>query len=73
MDAIDSLAVLPTRCALATETVFFDDEIRQLLYGKGSQRYRILFTIRRGVVIVLFIRHSAQDWVQPATDPPDTD
>ena len=73
MEAIDSLAMLPTRCALAPETVFFDEEVRQLLYSKSGHRYRILFTIRRDVVIVLFIRHAAQDWIQPTTPPPDAE
>lgn len=65
LDAIESLSTMPTRCALAPETVFFDREIRQLLYGKRSQQYRALFSIQGDIVSVLFIRHAAQDWIHP--------
>ena len=68
LEAIASLATMPTRCALAPEAVFFDQEIRQLLYGQRNQQYRALFTIEGDVVNVLFIRHSAQDWLQPEGD-----
>ena len=52
---------MPSRCSLAFENSFFDEEIRQLVYGKGRNAYRILFAIGddRGVAI-LFVRHAAQ-------------
>jgi hypothetical protein len=65
MDAIDSLKTFPARCPLAPENEFFSQEIRQLLYGKGRGRYRVLFTISGNTVSVLHIRHSAQDTVKP--------
>src|SRR5205823_2602103 len=36
--AINSLADFPRRCPLARENALFDQEIRQLLYGKGDAR-----------------------------------
>ncbi|MDF5729931.1 MAG: type II toxin-antitoxin system RelE/ParE family toxin [Rhizonema sp. PD38] len=57
--AILSLERMPLRCPLAFENDLFDEELRQLLYGKKGKVYRIL-TIRRSEVYVLFVRHSAQ-------------
>lgn len=65
MRAIESLNDSPSRCSLAPESVFFDREIRQLLYGSRGHRYRVLFTIEKQTVHVLFIRHHAQDWLRP--------
>ena len=35
-------------------------EVRQLLYGKSKNIYRVLFTIRDTIVSVLYVRHAAQ-------------
>lgn len=55
---------MPKRCPLARENEYFSQEIRQLLYGKGRNSYRILFTILEGssvsTVRVLHIRHATQ-------------
>ncbi len=58
--AILSLENMPFRCSLAFENDFFDEEIRQLIYGKGRNAYRILFTIVDDSIQVLFVRHTAQ-------------
>lgn len=64
LQAIESLARMPKRCPLARENQYFSQEIRQLLYGKGSNSYRILFTILEGeevsTVRILHIRHATQ-------------
>ncbi len=52
---------MPARCPLAPENDEFEEEIRELLYGKRQHRYRILFTIRGETVIVLHIRHGARE------------
>lgn len=65
MEAIDSLAIFPARCPLAPENDNFPQEIRQLLYGKGRQTYRILFTIKGDAVSILLIRHAAQQHLRP--------
>ncbi len=59
--AINSLATYPTRCAVIPLGNAFDEEIRQLLYGKGRDTYRILFTIQDETVYVLRTLHHAQD------------
>ena len=55
---------MPKRCAIARENEYFSNEIRQFLYGKGRNSYRILFTIVEGenisTVRILHIRHAAQ-------------
>src|SRR5580698_6243224 len=56
-DAIASLAEMPTRCPLAPEDSVFPFEVRQLLYGRYPDVYRILFTIGAETVTVLHVRH----------------
>jgi len=68
--SILSLRTLPARCPLAPEAEEFQREIRQLLYGRRSGIYRILFDIEATseagpTVRVLRIWHSARDRVQP--------
>ncbi len=60
MNAIATLQEKPLRCALALEKEVFSEEVRQLLYGKSRNKYRILFTIRSHQVYILYVRHSAQ-------------
>ena len=62
--AIESLSKMPKRCPLARENQNFSPEIRQLIYGRGRNSYRILFTIVESneavTVRILHIRHAAQ-------------
>lgn len=64
LQAIESLSHMPKRCPLARENEYFSQEIRQLLYGKGRNSYRILFTILAeqevSTIRILHIRHSTQ-------------
>ena len=62
--AILSLEEMPARCPLAPEDPEFEEEIRELLYGKREHRYRILFTIRQDTVVVLHIRHGARKYLK---------
>ncbi len=64
VEAIDSLKSLPERCPLAPENDAFDEDIRQLLYGKRRYKYRILFTIVGQRVHVLHIRHGARQYLE---------
>lgn len=61
LEAIESLSQLPKRCPLARENQYFSQEIRQLLYGRGRNSYRILFTVleeQEGAIVrILHIRH----------------
>ena len=67
LNAIGSLAQMPKRCSLAREDKHFSQEIRQLLYGKGRNMYRVLFTILDdqdpALVRVLHIRHASQQTI----------
>ena len=60
MNSIATLQEKPRRCALAVEYDIFPEEVRQLLYGKSKNIYRVLFTIRDTTVYVLYVRHSSQ-------------
>lgn len=60
MNAIATLQEKPQRCALAVENEIFPEQVRQLLYGKAKNLYRVLSTIRDATVYVLYVRHSAQ-------------
>lgn len=62
--AFESLGKNPFRCGLAQENPFFDEEIRQLLYG----RYRILFIVKGKIVFILRVRHGAREHLTPETD-----
>jgi plasmid stabilization system protein ParE len=57
--AILSLREHPRRHGLAREAAIFPYELRQLLYGK-KRNHRAVFTIRGDTVLVLTIRHAAQ-------------
>jgi plasmid stabilization system protein ParE len=60
MNCIATLQEKPQRCTLAVEHEIFPEEVRQLLYGKAKNIYRVLFTIRDTTVYVLYVRHTAQ-------------
>ena len=45
LQAVESLSQMPKRCPLAPENEYFSQEIRQLIYGRGRNSYRVLFTV----------------------------
>jgi plasmid stabilization system protein ParE len=57
--ALRSLESNPRRCGHANEHQKVPFELRQLLYGR-RRNYRAIFTIRENEVVVLAIRHAAQ-------------
>ena len=63
---LDSLSQFPGRCAFAPESEALGGGIRQLLFGKGRDAYRILYRVieptssNPGIVRVLHIRHASQ-------------
>ena len=64
-ERIFSLADNPGRCALSQESARFTYEVRELLFGTGSQpTHRVLFRIIGDVVEVLMVRHVARDDLQ---------
>ncbi|WP_309728653.1 type II toxin-antitoxin system RelE/ParE family toxin [Chamaesiphon sp. OTE_75_metabat_556] len=60
MNTIATLQEKPQRCSLAIEHEIFPEEVRQLLFGKAKNIYRVLFTIRDDTVYALYVRHSSQ-------------
>lgn len=69
--AIDSLQEMPTRCALAPESLALRRSVRQLLFGKPPDVYRVLFVVVNDEVRVLRIRHGARgqlDRLDPEDD-----
>jgi plasmid stabilization system protein ParE len=76
LQAIESLSQMPKRCPLAREDRYFSQEIRQLVYGRGRNSYRILFTILEAqnisTIRILHIRHSSQQPIGEDLEDPDT-
>jgi plasmid stabilization system protein ParE len=64
---IETLKKHPTRCPLARESHKFPDEIRELVYGKRhhKHKYRIIFSIRQDVVVILYVHHSSRKELEP--------
>jgi hypothetical protein len=61
-----SLADNPDRFGLADENGRFPYEVRQLNFGLGSRpTHRLVFVIRPHDVVVLRVRHLAQDAIEP--------
>ena len=59
-EAIGSLSEMPERCGRPFESVVFDADLRQLLYGDAPHQYRILFTIEGGDVRIHHVRYVRQ-------------
>jgi plasmid stabilization system protein ParE len=63
------LATLSARasgCVLAAESSDFRYELREIHYGAGPRpTHRAVFTIVESLVIVLTVRHAAQDQLKP--------
>lgn len=65
MNAIATLQEKPQRCSLTVEQNVFSEEVRQLLYGKNNNVYRVLFSIRDNTVYALYVRHGSQAPLTP--------
>ena len=64
--AIDSLDTKAARYPLARENESFPYDLRTMNFGIGNRpTHRVLFTIRPDAVVVLSVRHAAQDDVTP--------
>lgn len=61
-DSIKTLARLPERWPIAPENEFLSQvTVRQMLFGKKPNVYRVLFTIVEDEVRVLHIRRATMD------------
>jgi plasmid stabilization system protein ParE len=63
--AVSSLEENPERCPEAPEAEWYGEGLRQILHGERRRVHRVLFEIRGDVVVVLRVRHSAQDLLSP--------
>lgn len=65
LSAIFSLEQSPHRCSTSPESKFLGRDIRQLIYGKNNQSYRIFFEIREKEKVVRIYRiwHSSRNWI----------
>jgi plasmid stabilization system protein ParE len=62
---IENLETDPNRYAVADKAADLSVDLRQLLYGRRRNVYRVLFTIEGQTVNVLRVRHAAQDRLSP--------
>jgi plasmid stabilization system protein ParE len=65
-ESIRSLSDMPNRCARAPESDKLGIEIRQLIFGRRTGVYRIVFRIdeSRQEVHILTVRHGATEAIQ---------
>ena len=65
LEAIFSLEQLPYRCSPAPESEILGREVRQLIYGKRNQTYKVFFEVREDEKVVRIYRiwHSSKDWL----------
>ena len=72
--ALRTLAIFPKGYPIASESEKIDEGIRQMIYGKGSAAYRILYHIiepqddEPGRVRVLHVRHASQQRAGHSSD-----
>ena len=64
LDAVGTLEDHPESCPEAPEAVSHDG-LRELVHGKRRHARRILFEIRGQTVVILRVRHGAQDKLGP--------
>ncbi len=60
-DKIDTLSTKAATCSIAFESAEIGPEIRELIYGKGKFKHRILFHIVVKTVYLLRVWHSSRD------------
>jgi plasmid stabilization system protein ParE len=59
-EALQTLESNPERCSLAPENSEVEPEIRQFLFGKKPNVFRVLFTIDANTVRILHIRRASR-------------
>jgi plasmid stabilization system protein ParE len=63
---LQTLARSPERCPLAAENGQFPHQLRELHYGLSRRpTHRAIFTVADDLVLVLAVRHGAQDLLRP--------
>ena len=64
LSAVATLERGPQRCGLASEAGELAIQLRELLFGRRPNVYRILFVVEQRTVNILHIRHAARDLVR---------
>jgi plasmid stabilization system protein ParE len=59
-NSLASLSNFPGRCPVETTLSSRRQTIRKLVFGTTRHKYRVYFTIRQEVVMVLHIRHGSR-------------
>jgi plasmid stabilization system protein ParE len=59
------LDYFPESHPYARENESHDIELRQLVFGRGRDKYRVIFTVKESDVVVLDIRHAAREGHPP--------
>jgi plasmid stabilization system protein ParE len=62
-EALMSLKNFPERCPISRENDAFDIIVRELLFGKKPNIYRVFFSIVEENVFVLRIRSTKMNWI----------
>ena len=63
--AVESLSRNPERGTFAPENAIVSRELREVYTGLSNRKtHRIVFKIHQNVVLVLSVRHTAQDWLR---------
>jgi len=57
---VTSLNEFPQRCKISEESLAFDVEVRELLFGTRRNVYRILFSVSKNKVFILRVRSTRQ-------------
>ncbi len=60
-DKIDTLSTKAATCSVAFESQEIGQEIREIIYGKGRFKHRILFCVVNRTVYILRVWHSSRD------------
>jgi plasmid stabilization system protein ParE len=68
---VQTLEDNPEQWPLAAEAALLGIELREMLFGKRRNVYRILFTVSANRVTVHHVRHAAQDWLTPESIDPE--
>ena len=58
--ALSTLSEMPSRCPVADDDFRNEVIVRQLLYGRRRNRYRILFTVKEDTIQILHVRHGSR-------------
>ncbi len=62
-EALTSLKNFPERCPISRESEVFEKIVRELLFGKKPNSYRVFFSIINEKVFVLRIRSTKMNWL----------